>query len=139
MKLLEVEKIADFEKPNSILFIIKEDIQHIENLFDFTSQLHKQFEETKIKIHTEFDFKASEKKVLDRDLMVFKNYELDRNNFETEFVLDFTNIKTDQQLKFELKNMDDKILLKGMLVITENKNNSEMNKLISRQISELFE
>lgn len=137
--LKEVQKTANFKIPNSILFIIKGNVEHFENLFDLTTQLKKQFKNTNIKIDSEFDFKDSEKKVVDTDIMILKNYDFDRNTFETEFLLDFTNIQLEKLLSFEFKNKEDKILIKGIFEIGDNKNNFETNELISKRILELFE
>lgn len=134
-----IYKSIDFKNPQSIFFEIKGDISQIENFVTLSSQLKNVFKETGILVHTDLDFSDSETKVVDKDIMVVNLTGLDRNTFETEMLLDFTSLKTENKLHYELKSKENEILLQGYFEFLENGMTPEISLSISKRILALFD
>lgn len=134
-----IYKSIDFKNPQSIFFEIKGDISQIENFVTLSSQLKNVFKETGILVHTDLDFSDSETKVVDKDIMVVNLTGLDRNTFETEMLLDFTSLKTENKLHYELKSKENEILLQGYFEFLENGITQEIALSISKRILALFD
>ncbi|WP_431162133.1 hypothetical protein [Flagellimonas beolgyonensis] len=134
-----IYKSIDFKNPQSIFFEIKGDISQIENFVTLSSQLKNVFKEMGILVHTDLDFSDSETKVVDKDIMVVNLTGLDRNTFETEMLLDFTSLKTENKLHYELKSKENEILLQGYFEFLENGITQEIALSISKRILALFD
>lgn len=134
-----IYKSIDFKNPQSIFFEIKGDISQIENFVTLSSQLKNVFKEMGILVHTDLDFSDSETKVVDKDIMVVNLTGLDRNTFETEMLLDFTSLKTEYKLHYELKSKENEILLQGYFEFLENGITQEIALSISKRILALFD
>lgn len=139
IRLVEIQKSVDYKNPQSIFFEIKGDISQIENFVTLSSQLKNVFKETGILVHTDLDFSDSETKVVDKDIMVVNLTGLDRNTFETEMLLDFTSLKTEYKLHYELKSKENEILLQGYFEFLENGMTPEISLSISKRILALFD